>query len=766
VHAGSRLAPEASFAGKILDVQADRALIYDDTVWPYVIKIVTRATNASETIWTAVAANNTARNGYLTPAGALILVDGVVQSPALELHEWRAGTLTNLGAVEWESLTVNGQWAIYNKTNKELRLRNSTTGAETIVDSLAGDRFNDVTADGRVFYWDFPVNEIFRYEQGPPSTTTQLTTAAPLRSMHPMTDGVNVAFTRDDGPGSPQSLVLRTGGGTEIVLAARFGGWPPRAGYRIANGWVAFQRAGASHMELWLRAPDGTERQITLPTGNMGGLSIKGLSDTGEVIFDMGFDPSPFRRFLARADGTVVPLGNTIGEPFWIDGAWHIAAASQLFAVDPNTPERSILSEGATGSFFTTDVSIFNPHDSAVPVTIRYLRENAPEIVETRTLPALSRTTIHEDEITGLEGTSVSTVVDAPATKAVVAERLMSWDSTGYGGHLGSSVDRPRVRWLFAEGAQGFFHTFFLLANSGASKATVKFTFLIEQGTPVTHTVEVDPGTRKTVYSGDVAGLINHSFATAIESDVPIVAERAMYFGESPLWLGGHGSAGVPEPAYRWFHAEGATGSLFDTFILIGNPHPVTVTVHITYTTDTGVVIKRSHDIAASSRLTINAEDEADELANTSFSTMIEPAWYPIVSERTMYWGTTGTGWREAHNSFGATEPASRWGLAEGRRGGPRGYQTYVLLSNMSQFPTLVSVNFVKENGTTVGRTYNLNPSQRYTVDTSTIAELADSNFSTLIESGVPITVESAIYWNANGVIWEGGGNTVATRLP
>jgi hypothetical protein len=26
--------------------------------------------------------------------------------------------------------------------------------------------------------------------------------------------------------------------------------------------------------------------------------------------------------------------------------------------------------------------------------------------------------------------------------------------------------------------------------------------------------------------------------------------------------------------------------------------------------------------------------------------------------------------------------------------------------------------------------------------------------------------VESAIYWNSGGVIWEAGGNTVATPLP
>jgi hypothetical protein len=30
----------------------------------------------------------------------------------------------------------------------------------------------------------------------------------------------------------------------------------------------------------------------------------------------------------------------------------------------------------------------------------------------------------------------------------------------------------------------------------------------------------------------------------------------------------------------------------------------------------------------------------------------------------------------------------------------------------------------------------------------------------------VAINVESAIYWNVGGVIWEAGGNTVATPLP
>ena len=48
----------------------------------------------------------------------------------------------------------------------------------------------------------------------------------------------------------------------------------------------------------------------------------------------------------------------------------------------------------------------------------------------------------------------------------------MFWDESDYGSHGGTAVDGPRTRWLFAEGSQGFFSTFVLLANAGASPRT------------------------------------------------------------------------------------------------------------------------------------------------------------------------------------------------------------------------------------------------------------------------------------------------------
>jgi hypothetical protein len=776
------LTVDGSFQGTILDADAARALTFDDTVRPSVVRLYDRAANTHQIIWTGPSPDTTfptrVSKGFLTPNnGALFVVE--TEADIIDpLFEWRNGALTQVGNATPYSLIVKGAWAVFNGavgplgSGHAVFLRDLTAGTNIQSPNDGGDP--DVTPDGRAVFFGVPTpHEVFEFDPSPaPGTVTQLTFAGPLWSVYPRADGVNVVFVRSDGIDGLKSIVLRTEGGTEEVLATGLNiGAFSNTSYRVAGGWTAFLRPGSGgSRQVWIREPDGTLRQLS-STG--GSAAIEALSDSGDVVFTITttgpFATSMQKRYLHTADGTVRELGPVFGQARFIGGAPFIVAGNQVLAVGPEPPARSILSEGATGTFFSTDVALLNPAATPVPVTVRHFREGLPEIQEMRTLPALSRTTIHLDDVEGLEGAAVSTQVDAPAGSLVIAERLMSWDGTGYGGHLGNAVGAPRRKWLFAEGAQGFFSTFFLLANSGAEDATVRFTFLVEQGDPVEHTLDVPAGSRTTFHAGDLSSLVNRSFATVIDSDLPVVAERAMYFGSSPLWLGGHGSAGVTAPAQSWFHAEGATGSLFDTFILIANPNPEAAFVSVTFNTDGGLTVGRMKEVPPFGRLTINIEDEGPELANAAVSTLVSSIFsVPIVSERAMYWGTTGAGWREAHNSFGATAAGLKWGLAEGRAGGDRGYQTYVLVSNSSGNAADLEVTFIREDGTTVERTYTVGGGQRYNITTSDIPQLANSNFATIVESvnGVPINVESAIYWNSGGVIWEAGGNTVATPIP
>jgi M6 family metalloprotease-like protein len=448
-------------------------------------------------------------------------------------------------------------------------------------------------------------------------------------------------------------------------------------------------------------------------------------------------------------------------------------------------PWRAYLAEGATGAFFDLDVAIANPHPEAVNATVTFLREDGGTVVETYALPPEARRTLRVDDVPGLAGSqvAVSTVVEAAAP--LLVERTMFWSEREYyAGHGSAAVEGASTTWYFAEGCQGFFDTYLQLANANPAPANVTVTFLRESGTPVVSLVTVPPNARKTVFAGDYPALLEQGFSTVVSSDVPIIAERAMYFGTSPFWKAGHESAGVPIPSTRWFLAEGATGSYFDTYVLVANPNPHAVTVSFTFLLGgehAGTTYAKAIEVAASSRLTVDLEGLALQegfalLSNAAVSTVVDAA-SPIVVERAMYWPGGPATWAEAHNSFGVTGTGTRWGVSEGRKGGPRGFETYLLLANPSTTAdAVVTLTFLRESGVPVVLTVPVaRASRRNVFVNGDVAGLADGErFGTVIESlpvpgvpeGVPITVERAMYWGSGAERWAGGTNATAIRLP
>ena len=65
----------------------------------------------------------------------------------------------------------------------------------------------------------------------------------------------------------------------------------------------------------------------------------------------------------------------------------------------------------------------------------------------------------------------------------------------------------------------------------------------------------------------------------------------------------------------------------------------------------------------------------------------------PIVVERSQYWPNAPSQWNEAHNSFGVTQAATRWGLAEGMVGRADAAQTYILLANTNASAATVTID-------------------------------------------------------------------------
>jgi hypothetical protein len=431
-----------------------------------------------------------------------------------------------------------------------------------------------------------------------------------------------------------------------------------------------------------------------------------------------------------------------------------------------------LLPEGSTGAFFTTDVLIANPNNTEVEADIRILKSNGASVsLPVQTLAAHSRVTIPLNTVPGLENEGpVSTVVTSETGAPLLVERTMFWDNTSYGSHGAIAQEGASTRFLFGEGAQGFFNTFVLLANNNADAATASVTFLPENGVIVSREVNLAPRSRTTISAGDIPELASSSFSITVDASRPISAERAMYFGAAPLFKGGHDSPGVTLPATKWFFGEGATGAFFDTFVLLGNPSTRTASVKMTYQLAGGGTVVVNREVAPFGRTTLNTAFEDPQLAATTFALAIEST-EPIIAERSMYWDRSVGEWYEAHNSFGVNEPGMKWGLAEGRAGTARGFRTYILVGNTTDEESQVRVTFLQtdEDADPLVKNYLIPANTRVTIDvTGEFPQLNDQQFGALLEvtDGSPIIVERSLYSAGGGQIFGAGTNTQAIRLP
>lgn len=390
-----------------------------------------------------------------------------------------------------------------------------------------------------------------------------------------------------------------------------------------------------------------------------------------------------------------------------------------------------------------------------------------------------------------VSGSAFATVVETD--HRVVADRSMWWGpQAAYGSHSERSLDGTSLQWYFAEGAtHSGFKLFYLILNPNPTASVVRVRYLLPSGTPLERTYTVLPNSRFNIWVDQetfdgVASLANTDVSAVFEvlNRVEVIVERAMYLsppGGLPF-TAGHASAGAIFPSYGWLLAEGATGSCFDEYVLIANPVATTATVLARYMLDTGVVYTKTYTIGPGSRFTIWVDDETiflfgKVLADVALSVQLfVQSGPPIVVERSMWWpGPTSATWLEAHNVFGATAPAKRWGFAEGAVSGPPGNtDTYFLISNAAAGDATVKVTLLFSDGTApVSKTYPVPTTSRFNVHVrSEFPAALDKQFGAVVESvelnpdPVPIVVERAVYNDANGVRWAAGTAALGTPLP
>jgi Fibronectin type III domain len=312
-----------------------------------------------------------------------------------------------------------------------------------------------------------------------------------------------------------------------------------------------------------------------------------------------------------------------------------------------------------------------------------------------------------------------------------------------------------RTNNYFAEGAGGIFDYRLALLNTTASHATVNVSFLIEGAAPVTRTYAVRGQSRTSVYASEVPEIGLSAFGAVVAAPAGVVSERTMSWKAGGAG-GAHTAKSLQAPATQWFLAEGNAG-FFETFVLLANPNPSSVTANVSFLTDTGKVVERSYDLAANQRKTIFT-NELPELTFRSFATTVQAA-APILVERAMYFRNGASIWQGGHASAAVTTGATSWFLAEGQTG--HWFDTFVLIGNPNSRPVTATINYLTPAGLALTETRTLEPTSRMTILLDALPKLENTEVSVAITASAPIIVERSMYWPGEPGPWHSAHNSV-----
>ena len=297
--------------------------------------------------------------------------------------------------------------------------------------------------------------------------------------------------------------------------------------------------------------------------------------------------------------------------------------------------------EGSTG-FFDTSIAIVNlsPTDTA-HVALALLTDTGSMVSHQLPLGPSQRQTVSLDSVLGISA-AVSIIVESDVP--VAADRSMTWGPAGTGLSLDTGSPAPATTWYFAEGATGPFLLYYLFQNPAATPANVTVRYLVEGAAMVSKTHTLPPQSRTTIFvNGEDPALVRASVGAVISSDVPILADRAMYVNAGGTLGGGTAASGVGQPSTQWYFGEGATGPFFHAFLLLLNPGTTAASATVTYHLSDGTAAAKTYDVPAEGRRTVYFNDEA--ASDPALAALARgPVWFsvttsqPLVAERAMWW--------------------------------------------------------------------------------------------------------------------------------
>jgi hypothetical protein len=436
---------------------------------------------------------------------------------------------------------------------------------------------------------------------------------------------------------------------------------------------------------------------------------------------------------------------------------------SETIDLTPTTaPNGSwFLAEGVahvnTATGFITFYLIVNENPEPVNVRAYFANDQGKTRSRTFTVAANSRATLNLLEEFG-PGTFGAVFQSLTPGLDIFVERSIYWNDME-GSTAEVATKTLASEWYFGEGSRDFFSNYFLVFNPTQTGGSAGFTFYLTDGTTVHREVMVGPQQRVTLDASTVEELAQKDFGVRINTTVPMVAERAMYFfgPGADGFIGGTATIGTPALSTSWAFAEGSAAAGFDTFYLLMNPNPFPITVTGQFFPENGARRDGSWTVAAGSRRTIYLNVDIGDIGDTAAQFTSAS---PFVAERSIYWGAAG--WIEGTNAIGSANAAAEWHIPEGTETGI--FDSYMLIFNPTSAPVTVDVTVYIESKGRFTAPVHLRPviqaQSRATInmwDFLTAMEnaggfvpkfLAETSFSTKVRStqGEPIVVEHALY--------------------
>lgn len=260
--------------------------------------------------------------------------------------------------------------------------------------------------------------------------------------------------------------------------------------------------------------------------------------------------------------------------------------------------------------------------------------------------------------------------------------------------------------WYFAEGSVGgTFQEYITLFNPNSSQASVTITYLFQSSRPaLLVTRAVNANARFTENANADVGVRpsdpQQSVAAIVKSNVPIIAERPMYFTFIGISSGTDVLGSTSTNNSTYYFAEGDASPGYYTYVSILNPSSTT-SAHVTirYYAGGSRVGYQIFDVGPLKRATGSPNSIG---LKQSVAIQVESS-IGIVAERPMYFKATipnaGGLTTGAASVVGTPNPGRDWLFAEGHTGSL--FQEYLILANFTYADTTANVKLMYRNGST-----------------------------------------------------------------